>query len=156
MPPTEGIPMKKKYTTVAQVVRETAEGSFAQAFEERLSDRRLVKDLMILRAGRGLTQADVAEKMGCTQSRISKLESAKDVDLTLGDLAKYAEAVGFRLTITLKPLAEIQPCRSEDGESVISLEIIESEPRSQPGPRVPQPARWGSHRDREKSKPAEV
>ena len=95
--------MKKKYTSVGQMVRETTDASFANAFEERLHDRRIVKDLMVLRASRGLSQAEVAEKMGCTQSRISKLESAKDSDLALGDLANYAAALGFRLGVVLEP-----------------------------------------------------
>ncbi len=202
--------MKKTYKSVGQMVRETADGAFAKAFEERLRDRRIVKDLMVLRAGRGLTQADVAEKMGCTQSRISKLESARDVDLTLGDLARYASAVGFRLGVVLEPrettavgrvkrlasqikeeldrlaglaredrkiaqgvagffneaffnLVRIlqrsagkRPGHLEDGEPLISFEIIDGEPESQPGPTMPQPARREPDRQREKSKPVGV
>lgn len=94
---------KTKYANVAQMVRATADAPFADAFERRLHGRRIVKDLTVLRAGHGLSQGDVAEKMGCTQSRISKLESSKDFDLTLGDLAKYASAVGFRVGVVLEP-----------------------------------------------------
>jgi transcriptional regulator with XRE-family HTH domain len=202
--------MKKTHKSVAQMVRETADLPFAQAFEERIHDRRIVKDLMVLRAGRGLTQADVAEKMGCTQSRISKLESAKDVNLTLGDLAGYASAVGFRLGVVLEPRettavgrvkklafqikeeldrlagparedqkiaqgvagffseaffnlvrilqgsAEKLPCHPEDGEPLISFEIIDSEPSSEPRPTGPQSAQRAPRRKREKAKPAEV
>jgi transcriptional regulator with XRE-family HTH domain len=202
--------MKKTYKSVAQVVRETAEGPFAEAFEERLHGRRIVKDLMVLRASRGLTQADIAEKMGCTQSRISKLESAKDIDLTLGDLAKYAGAVGFRLGVVLEPrettavgrvkklafqikdeldrlaglaqedqkiaqgvagffseaffnlvrilqgLADKLPCRPEDGESLISFEIIQSEPGNQPSAAMPQPGPPEPRRKRQKAKPVGV
>jgi transcriptional regulator with XRE-family HTH domain len=202
--------MQKTYKSVGQMVRETADGAFAQAFEERLRERRVVKDLMVLRARRGLTQADVAEKMGCTQSRISKLESARDVDLTLGDLARYAGAVGYRLGVVLEPTemtavgrvkrlasqireelsrlagparedqqvaeglagffseaffnlvgilqrsAEERPDHPEDGERLISFEIIDREPESQPGPTVPQPARREPRRQRRRSKPVGV
>jgi transcriptional regulator with XRE-family HTH domain len=97
--------MKKltKYKDVSQMVRETTDETFADAFEQLLRSQRIVKDLMVLRATHGLSQQDVAEKMGCTQSRISKLESSKDVDLALGDLAKYANAVGFRVAVMLEP-----------------------------------------------------
>lgn len=95
--------MKKNHTSVAQMVRETTDPSFAKSFEDRLHSRRIVKDLVVLRAGRNLSQAAVAEKMGCSQSRISKLEASEDSELTLGDLARYADAIGFRLGIVLEP-----------------------------------------------------
>jgi transcriptional regulator with XRE-family HTH domain len=97
--------MNKKMThaSVPQMVRETTDAPFADAFEARLHRRRIVKDLMVLRAGRGLSQGDIASKMGCSQSRISKLESSTDFDLTLGDLARYAGAVGFRVGVVLEP-----------------------------------------------------
>jgi transcriptional regulator with XRE-family HTH domain len=95
---------EKTYTSVSQLVRETSEDrSFVDAFNERLSQRRILKDLMALRAARGLSQQDIAEKLGCTQSRISKLETAADADLRLGDLAGYAAALGLRPVIVLEP-----------------------------------------------------
>jgi transcriptional regulator with XRE-family HTH domain len=57
----------------------------------------LVKYLLGLRAVKGLSQKDIAEAIGCSQSRVSKLESAKDDDVRLGDLKAYATAVGCDL-----------------------------------------------------------
>lgn len=97
--------MKKKTTfaSVAEMVRETTDDdAFTAAFEGRLRGRRIVKELMVLRAGRGLSQGDVASKLGCTQSRISKLESSADADIRLGDFARYASAVGFRVDVVLE------------------------------------------------------
>jgi transcriptional regulator with XRE-family HTH domain len=93
----------KTYKSVSHMVRETADGSFADSFDRRLHDRRIVKNLMVTRAGRGLSQTDLAQRMGCSQSRVSKLESSEDLDLTLGDLARYASAVGFRVAVALEP-----------------------------------------------------
>lgn len=53
-------------------------------------------------ATQGLSQKDVALKLGCTQSRISKLESMTDADLRIGDLSKYAEVLGLELRITFE------------------------------------------------------
>jgi transcriptional regulator with XRE-family HTH domain len=92
-----------RYESVSQMVRQTTDDAFAAEFERLLRSQRIVKDLMVLRATRELSQEDVAKKMRCTQSRISKLESSKDVDLSLGDLAKYANAVGFRVGVMLEP-----------------------------------------------------
>jgi predicted XRE-type DNA-binding protein len=94
---------KTTYTSVPQMVRRTADDeSFAESFERRLQDRRIVKDLMIHRATRGLSQKEIAARVGCTQSRISKFESTTDTELRLGDLAKYADAVGLRVKIILE------------------------------------------------------
>jgi transcriptional regulator with XRE-family HTH domain len=97
--------MRKKTTfaSVAEMVRETTDDdAFAAAFEGRLRGRGIVKELMVLRAVRGLSQGDVASRLGCTQSRISKLESSADADIRLGDLARYASAVGFRVDVVLE------------------------------------------------------
>lgn len=97
--------MKKKtiFASVAEMVRETTDDEdFAAAFEGRMRDRGLVKDLMVLRAVRGLSQGDIASNLGCTQSRISKLEASADADIRLGDLARYASAVGFRVDVVLE------------------------------------------------------
>jgi predicted XRE-type DNA-binding protein len=55
------------------MVRETSgDPSFQELFENRLQARKIVKDLMVQRAMRDLSQKEIAEKIGCTQSRISK------------------------------------------------------------------------------------
>lgn len=93
---------QKARTSVSQMVSETSEDpSFTALFEERLQGRRIIKDLMVQRATQHLSQEDIAEKMGCTQSRISKLESTTDANLRLGDLARYADALGLRISIVL-------------------------------------------------------
>ncbi len=50
-----------------------------------------------LRERAGLTQADVARVLGLTQSRISRLERAED--LNLSTLHRYVRALGGELTI---------------------------------------------------------
>ncbi len=96
--------MTKTYQTVTQMVRETAgsDDDFAEEFEKRIAGRTIVKHLSILRALRGLTQNDIAGKFGCTQGRISKLESSADEDLRLGELAQYASSLGFHVHIALQ------------------------------------------------------
>jgi transcriptional regulator with XRE-family HTH domain len=94
---------KQTLTSVLQMVRQTsADAKFQEAFEQRLLARRMIKDLAIQRTANGLTQRDLAQKMGCTQGRISKLESTDDRDLRLGDLARYADAIGLRLKVVLE------------------------------------------------------
>src|SRR5262249_41755565 len=105
-PNSKVTPMVKneRFETVAEMVRATTDdATFARDFEKRIHNRRILKELAVRRVSRGLSQGDVANLLGCTQSRISKLESMSDGDLTIGDLAKYASVFGLRLNILLVP-----------------------------------------------------
>jgi transcriptional regulator with XRE-family HTH domain len=73
-----------------------------------VAERRLIKELLILRAARGLSQGEVAAFVGCSQSRISKLENARDADVRFGDLQAYANAVGCDLVAQPVP-REMEP-----------------------------------------------
>jgi transcriptional regulator with XRE-family HTH domain len=64
-----------------------------------VNSRRLVKHLFALRSAEGLSQKDIAERIGCSQSRISKLESGIDEDLRLADLAAYLRALDLDLCL---------------------------------------------------------
>lgn len=91
---------KTKYASVADMVRSVSEDrQFADDFERRVNSRRLVKHLFALRSGKNMSQKDIAERVGCSQSRISKLESGNDEDLRLADLAAYLRALGLDLCL---------------------------------------------------------
>ena len=62
----------------------------------------LAQRLIAARAASGLSQAEVAERMGTRQSEISRIESARQ-NITIAKLASYAQAVGARLDIRLDP-----------------------------------------------------
>lgn len=88
---------KKQYDSVTELLRDVAPNDeFVAEFEEHIARRTLVKKLLALRAATGLAQKDIAEKMNCSQSRISKLENGVDDDLRLGDLSRYCDAIGFQ------------------------------------------------------------
>lgn len=54
------------------------------------------------RSRANLTQAELAEKMGTSQSAIARLESGK-AKPTLATLRRLAKATGMRLKISLEP-----------------------------------------------------
>ncbi len=90
---------KKQYASVSQLIRDIAPtDEFRDEFEARIKSRTVIKRLLAMRAVRGLSQEDVAQRMDCSQSRISKLENGKDADARLGDLQAYADAVGCDLS----------------------------------------------------------
>jgi transcriptional regulator with XRE-family HTH domain len=100
------IPMKKptQHRSVSDMVRDLSEDrAFAEEFANRLSERQLIKVLTVLRTRAGLSQQELAERLQCTQSKVSKLESSKDADVRLGDLMNYTGAVGYGLRVFLVP-----------------------------------------------------
>jgi len=60
----------------------------------------LVGALIAARHEAGLTQKDIAERMGTTQSVVARLENAHHLP-SLDLLTRYAEAVGGRIDIRL-------------------------------------------------------
>ena len=77
------------------------DGGFSKGLAEHLHKRRLIDALAAMRAAKGLSQKDMAERMGCSQSRVSKMEAAEDASLNLGAVIEYVQAIGGRLDITL-------------------------------------------------------
>jgi transcriptional regulator with XRE-family HTH domain len=67
-------------------------------FREIAADRRraLAADLTRTRLGLGLSQTEVAARMGTSQSAVARLESG-DADVRLSTLERYAAAVGRSL-----------------------------------------------------------
>lgn len=61
--------------------------------------RQLVLKLSTMRTAAGITQTEMAKRLGCTQGAVSKLENGLDDDVTVKHLRAYAEAtkmnVGF-------------------------------------------------------------
>jgi ribosome-binding protein aMBF1 (putative translation factor) len=92
----------KRYGSVLDMVRDLSDDQeFLAAFERRLERRYLVKRLCVLRARAGMSQQQLADKLGCTQSKISKFESSDDADLRFGDMVEYAAAVNHELRLLL-------------------------------------------------------
>jgi transcriptional regulator with XRE-family HTH domain len=95
---------KNQYRSVPQMVQGLSEDrAFADEFAKRLSGRQLIKALTVLRTSVGLSQQDLAAKLGCTQSKVSKMERSADAELRFGDLLAYAGAVGYEMRLFLVP-----------------------------------------------------
>lgn len=72
-------------------------------FREIAAGRRLVVgELVAGRRARGLSQTDVADRMGTSQSAVARLEAMVG-DVRLSTLARYAAAIGHTLDVRLGP-----------------------------------------------------
>lgn len=73
-----------------------------QAEYDALGDEfTLARDMIAARARAGLSQAEVAQRMGTTQSVIARLESGKRPP-SLRSVQRYAQAVGARAVVRIE------------------------------------------------------
>ena len=69
---------------------------------EKLSPRyRIISELIAARLKKGLTQRQLADKIGTTQSAIARLESG-NINPSIGFLNKAASVMGYKLKISLQ------------------------------------------------------
>jgi DNA-binding XRE family transcriptional regulator len=74
------------------------------AYDELSEEFETARELITARSLAGLTQGEVAERMGTTQSVIARLESGKQAP-SLRTVQRYARAVGARAVLRLEPAA---------------------------------------------------
>lgn len=75
---------------------------FDAAYQALKPEYELLKALLSMRERAGLTQADVAQRLGTQRTNISRLESGR-TSPNLKTLQKYADACGFDLTLEFHP-----------------------------------------------------
>jgi DNA-binding XRE family transcriptional regulator len=76
--------------------------------------RRLVAELAVQRQSAGLSQTQVAARMGTSQSAVARIE-AGDADVRASTLERYAAAVGSHLSWRLQAGMPDQPAGGSGG-----------------------------------------
>ena len=80
--------------------------AFQTAYEELETEYALLRELLQARQRAGLTQAEVAEKMGTKPPAVTRLETSLSDSRhspTVATLKRYAQAVGCKLEVHLVP-----------------------------------------------------
>jgi DNA-binding XRE family transcriptional regulator len=72
------------------------------AYDALSEEFETARELIAARSLAGLTQGEVAQRMGTTQSVIARLESGKQAP-SLRTVQRYARAVGARAVLRLEP-----------------------------------------------------
>jgi predicted transcriptional regulator len=67
--------------------------------------RELVEELVKARRERGMSQTEIAARMGTSQSAVARLEGG-DLDVRLSTLERYAAAVGHTVDWHVRPNQE--------------------------------------------------
>src|SRR5262249_24596680 len=91
----------KRYRTTSQMLEDTAAPQDIIDSVKEVEGQLVVPLLAGMRVSKGLTQKELAQAIGCSQGRISKLETSRDEDLRLGDLLDYTRALDESLWMTI-------------------------------------------------------
>lgn len=93
--------------------RALARPEVKRAYDALDEEFAFLDEVLKARAETGLTQAQVAARVGTTQSAIARLESAQSKHSpSIATLQKYAKAMGYRVQIRLVKNEQRPPPRS--------------------------------------------
>jgi transcriptional regulator with XRE-family HTH domain len=82
--------------------RALARPGVRREYEALSEEFELLDEILKARADAGLTQAELAERIGTTQSAVARLESALGKHSpSLATLKRYASALGYRVQVRL-------------------------------------------------------
>jgi predicted transcriptional regulator len=77
-----------------------ADSEFREAYDALKPEFRVARQLIAARNRAGLSQAEVARRMGTTQSTVARLESGQRLP-AMSSLQRYASAIGHWLDVRL-------------------------------------------------------
>jgi transcriptional regulator with XRE-family HTH domain len=110
-------------TSLAEMLKDSgAEKELLNAVED-VRHQQVTNALAKMRVAKGLTQKQLADSLGCTQGRISKLETGRDEDLTLKDVLDYARATEIGLQIGIGCLKSLPKRKAPEIEVISSSEL---------------------------------
>jgi transcriptional regulator with XRE-family HTH domain len=82
--------------------RALARGAVRAEFDKLEEEFAFLDEFLKARAAAGMSQAEIADRMGTTQSAVARLESARGKHSpSLATLRKYARALGYRVDLRL-------------------------------------------------------
>lgn len=91
---------QKQYDTVHEIVDDLIEDEeFKKELQQEIAGQSLSTTLFTMRCSADLTQAEMAERLGTTQSYVSKLEHATTDKITVRALEQYSQALGLNLIV---------------------------------------------------------
>ena len=83
-------------------LREYMESDEHKSFERELVLSHQIYRLRLVRKRLGITQVELAKRMGVSQIRISQIENGKLESFELGTLVRYVEALGGKLSMSVE------------------------------------------------------
>ncbi len=138
-----------RYKSVRDIAKGLTESpQVLKDFDAKQERTKLVRTLISMRVKASLTQSELAKKLTCTQSKISKLESSEDSNISVQDIINYSVATSFNVSLefgrpstlvekvkndamslkdSLDKLAEIAKSNEEDSKIVGNIQSFFAE-----------------------------
>lgn len=80
--------------------------ALAKRVEKKLDELKIEQQLLRLRKDAGLSQSQLAKKLGVSQPFVAKLESGRVKNFNLNTLSKAADVLGYSLRVSFEPNGE--------------------------------------------------
>lgn len=91
---------------------------FRAEYEALYLEFEIMGALIRARTQSGLTQADIAKRMGTTQSAVARLEGGRS-NPSVRTLDRFAKATGTRVRIWFEPISEAQAAHDDDDSASV-------------------------------------
>ena len=92
----------KNKNTAASVLADICDDqTLAAEVERELRETRFATMMVENRVKKGLTQKDIADRMGVSPSTVSRLENSRDAELQYGEVESYLKALDLDLSVTV-------------------------------------------------------
>ena len=92
-----------RYTSVGDAAAYLAgDEKVKQLVDEEICCSLLVNNLLQLRIEKGISQKELAKRIGCDPSKISRLEAGNDLQLKMGDVMQYLSALNVKMNMVFE------------------------------------------------------
>lgn len=92
--------MSQKYKNVSSLIKGMSTDNQSRDMSlQEIKNRSVSRFLFASRCKHNMTQKQLADKIGCSQGRISKIETSYDRYISIGDLLDYANALNLQLEV---------------------------------------------------------
>jgi transcriptional regulator with XRE-family HTH domain len=81
---------------------ELKDKEFEKAYYEGIEKARIALEIIYFREKKGLTQSDLAKKIGTSQSAVARLEDPDYKSYSINTLRKIADALGLELVVSFR------------------------------------------------------
>ena len=90
--------------------------------DEEICCSQLVNTLLQLRIEKGISQKELAKRIGCDPSKISRMEAGTDLQLKMGDVMQYLSALDVTMNMVFEDTS-LPVAKKVDGDEVIINKI---------------------------------
>ena len=111
-----------KMTASSAIAELCDDDSIVRDVRNKMSQTKFVTMLMEARARKGMTQTDIAKKIGISVSKVSRIESSNDDDLRIGDAKDYLNALNLEASIAF--LDKAMPTTNQIKHYIFEIEKL--------------------------------